>query len=128
MTDQEKRELDVKLATHFWGIKKIYYGEWDEDKSWPLYIPSGKPWRTHKIDAKPIPRFTDSLDACFQLLVPKLMELNKGATVGQDKVGGSYAAIFVPFAEECEIEIDHEETVSLALCLAVEQLIDKEGK
>lgn len=66
-----EQELNIRLATHFLGIKKIYYSEWDTDKSSPMCIPSGKPWRTHQIDARPVPCFTRDIDACFRVLVPK---------------------------------------------------------
>ena len=58
------QELDILVAKELFGIKNIYYEEWDEDKISPHYIPSGKPWRTHQIDSRPLPRVsTDKLDA-----------------------------------------------------------------
>ena len=36
---------------------KIHYGDWDTDHSYGEFIPSGKPWKTHAIDAKPVPNF-----------------------------------------------------------------------
>ena len=75
MNEKSEQELNIKLATHLLGIKKIYYSEWDTDKSYPLYIPSGKPWRTHQIDAARVPDFTQSLNACFKLLLPKITQL-----------------------------------------------------
>lgn len=61
------RQLDLIIADKIFGIKKVYYGEWDTDKSCPEYIPSGKPWRTHQIDAKPIPHFLTNPEACYCL-------------------------------------------------------------
>jgi len=61
------RELDLAIADKIFGIKKVYYSEWDTEKQNPEYIPSGKPWRTHQIDAKPIPHFSASPDANYAL-------------------------------------------------------------
>lgn len=61
------KELDLAIADKIFGIKKVYYGEWDTDKEYPEYIPSGKPWRTHQIDAKPIPHFSTNPDAAYVL-------------------------------------------------------------
>lgn len=61
------RQLDLIIADKIFGIKKVYYSEWDTGKEYPEYIPSGKPWRTHQVDAKPMPHFTTSPDACYCL-------------------------------------------------------------
>ena len=52
------RELDLIVAGKVFGIKKIHYAEYDTEQEYPEYIPSGKPWRTHQIDAKPLPHFS----------------------------------------------------------------------
>jgi len=52
------RELDIVIAAKVFGIKKIYYEEWDTEHDSPMYIYSGKPWRTHQIDATPLPHFS----------------------------------------------------------------------
>jgi len=122
MTDTEKRELDKKLAVHFLGIKKIYYDEeWDTDKINPMYIPSGKPWRTHRIDAKIIPYFTFSFDACIKWIVPKLDYFCLQKEEYGDK--GFYADVSIG---EQYAEYYQGETLALAFCLAVEKLIGKE--
>ena len=124
MTDQEKQKLNEKLAVRFLGIKKIFYGEWDSDKSWPMYIPSGKPWRTHQIDARPVPQFTASLDACFKLLVPKLLEKELSVSITVD-VANSLAIIRDKFDKTPAIwRAAHREHPELAFCLAIEKLID----
>jgi len=76
------REMDLLVAQKIFGIKKIYYEEWDEEKESPMYIPSGKPWRTHKIDAKTLPAFSQYAAPAIQVagqffrckidMVPKL--------------------------------------------------------
>ena len=63
------RKMDLLILEKVWGIKpnKIHYQEWDDKKECPEYIPSGKPWRTHQIDAKPVPYFSTSPGACYEL-------------------------------------------------------------
>ncbi|MHB8084255.1 MAG: hypothetical protein ACYDHZ_00310 [Dehalococcoidia bacterium] len=67
MTPKKINEL---IACKLFGIKKVYYPDWMEGTAyggeWPFYIPSGKPWRTHSIDVKPLPRFTENIAAAFQ--------------------------------------------------------------
>lgn len=60
-------ELDLIIAEQIFGVKKVYYSEWDEKKEYPEYIPSGKPWRTHQIDAKYIPHFSTDPSASYLL-------------------------------------------------------------
>lgn len=129
MTDKTEQELNIKLATHFLGIKKIYYGDWDEDKISPMFIPSSKPWRTHSIDAIPVPNFTSSLDACFRWLTPKIEYVEVvifcDKERGSGKQGLGYSA---QLRDEADNIKGHSpewyETPSLALCLAIEKLID----
>jgi hypothetical protein len=65
------RELDIKILTAVYGIKesKIHYGEEDTNKEWPEFIPSGKPWRTHQIDARPVPYFSTDASATYNLML-----------------------------------------------------------
>ena len=65
-------ELNEKLAK--WAGFKLHYNDWDEERQFPYFIPSGKPWRTHKIDSRPVPNFPEDLNACFKWLVPKLID------------------------------------------------------
>lgn len=73
--------------------------------------------------------FTESLDACFKWLVPKLVDGCTTADITFEFVEGDQWG--------CELEINHyhgmhraaienaeAETPSLALCLAIEKLID----
>jgi hypothetical protein len=64
------RELDIQVLCQLWGIKRdrIFYMDYDEEKHWPQYIPSGKPRRTHEIDAKPVPNFTTDANADYMVL------------------------------------------------------------
>ena len=80
------------------------------------------------------PSFTESLDACFKWLVPKL-DKDYAYVLLQDKSGGQHYWV-------CEIYPDclltrkgyqalsgeTSKTPALALCKAIEKLIDEEGK
>jgi len=82
MIEQECKELNERLAKAV-GIKKIYYEEWDTEHSCPMFIPSGKPWRTHQIDAMPVPKFYLSVDTCIKLIYPIL---HKPVEIGNIKL------------------------------------------
>lgn len=90
-------ELNKKLA------------EWAGVKPHPVY-PTGYDY----------PYFTDSLDACFKWLVPKLesyeLKLNYKKHCAWVKLPTKYT------------EFGMAETPALALCLAIEKLIDKEAR
>lgn len=72
------RKINELIACKLFGIKKVYYPDWIEGKTYggesPMYIPSGKPWKTHSIDAKPLPQCTQNIAAAFQA-VDKLIEM-----------------------------------------------------
>ena len=65
-----------------------------------------------------IPHFTDSLDACFKWLIPKL----DGYTISYSPEKCAHEAI----ARSCNRYFNswHETNPALALCLAIEKLID----
>lgn len=137
MTDQEKRQLDIKLAKYFLNVKRVYYDEeWDAEHHNPMYIPSGKPWRTHEIDSRPIPRFTEYLDACIVLIMPRLFtwSLGKNWEIQGDftmKANGFKASVdLLPVDPDKWDEVEAIEAISetppLAFCLAVEKALDKE--
>lgn len=77
MADEIKAgvELDVQVLRALFGVKRVYcrYGQpWTPDMETPtdraFYIPSGKPWRTHSIDAVPAPRFSTDIDAAWAVV------------------------------------------------------------
>lgn len=49
------RALDLELARVLFGWKPFQL-----DDGWWYYIPSGKPRRTHMIDARPVPRYAET--------------------------------------------------------------------
>lgn len=57
------RETDIKLLQAAFDVGEIYYDAGDAARLWPLYIPSGKPWKTHHADAVLVPRFADDAAA-----------------------------------------------------------------
>ena len=74
-----------------------------------------------------LPNFTESLDACFKWLVPKLFnyELYKGLEPGKPVRGRPTAKVWFSPGEYARA---FEDTQALALCRAIEQLIDNEKK
>lgn len=106
MVDEEK--LDKKLAE--WAGFKRSWSNISRDFAW-----SDSPDGHWLVDAPP--NFTQSLDACFRWLVPKL-----GACSILSYGNGRYgAAIHYPHFE------GDAETPALAFSLAIEQLIDEEA-
>lgn len=67
------RERDIEIAG-LKGIKKIsqsserYETGLDQSDYFLYYIPSGKPWRTHTIDAKLLPHWSTDRDSAWELL------------------------------------------------------------
>jgi len=73
------------------------------------------------------PDFTQSLDACFEWLVPKLdYPLLLSSSIGTDKITRYACLIEVYDVHPTEYSVVSIETPALALCLAIERLIDKE--
>ncbi|MEE4378904.1 MAG: hypothetical protein V2J55_15535 [Candidatus Competibacteraceae bacterium] len=60
------RGLDLQIAEAT-GIK-VYYNDWDVKQEIPLYIPSGKPWKTHSMEARPLPSYYKNYGSAFSLL------------------------------------------------------------
>lgn len=75
MTDEQ---LNRAIAEHIYGKKiKVHFQGYDAERRFPYFIPSGKPWRTHQIDAKPLPDFLAD-PACTVMLMerPGFVSLN----------------------------------------------------
>lgn len=51
-------ELDLLIAENIFGIKHVYYFKYEDGLILYFYIPSGKPWKTHHIDSKPLPSYS----------------------------------------------------------------------
>lgn len=78
------------------------------------------------------PNFTDSLDDCFEWLVPKLEPLGYDLEISNDSEMLGWRVVLRNRHSECSIASPQEsatvETIATALCLAIEQLIDHEVK
>ena len=73
-----------------------------------------------------LPNFTESLDACFEWLVPKLDEIGEHYLVFQRAVWNQPTPKSVTISFVSGRDRDYEgqdETYALALCLAIEKLI-----
>lgn len=112
------KELNIKIAE--WLGYKIFYEEWDSEHKSPMFIPSGKPKRTHMIDAIPVPNFTDSMDACIKWIVPAFIT-KYGKIMFYALLQDIIAHIGL-----CDDEQVGFDCLPLMLCLAVEKLIDSE--
>lgn len=70
-----------------------------------------------------VPNFTQSLDACFKRLVP--VAIDKIMAEQRCSSDVAYAILFKKWLQELELIIPD---AALALCLAIEKLIDEEAK
>jgi hypothetical protein len=65
-------ELNVEVGRVIFGIKRFYSYDgkpWEPGATdWPQFIPSGKPWRTHSIDAVALPRFSEEAGAAWSVV------------------------------------------------------------
>uniref|UniRef100_A0A6H1ZRF0 Phage ABA sandwich domain-containing protein n=1 Tax=viral metagenome TaxID=1070528 RepID=A0A6H1ZRF0_9ZZZZ len=91
-------------------------------------------WYNHALWTSPdgrdftldIPVFTDSLDACFKWLVPKVED--PSISVYKPVLGGNYW-VCVLGEKGCIDNVNASgETPALALCLAIEKLIDSQSR
>lgn len=120
----QREELNKKLLLWVNPKAKFHDTEYGSE-----FIASGKPYRTHSIDYRPLIPFTDSLDACFKWIVPKLegIELKNVNIKRAGNLSGGYCSVRL-FQGSRQYDSGIAETPSLALCLAIEKLIDSEVK
>ena len=141
--DKEVTELNEKLAK--WaGFKHhdvrtchhrhLYYGDgsrWIEQDFW-----TDDYWSFLDCSFPALPNFIESLDSCFKWLVPKLEYLKGyGRIVSLQLISccgdtsGDYGVKIKIYPENKRlVPIQFDSNPALALCRAVEQLIDKEVK
>jgi len=74
--------------------------------------------------------FTHSLDACFEWLVPKVVCTIKWIELKSGDLGHRARIMRLEMYTEPQIEYEgfDRETPALALCKAIEKLIDEEAK
>jgi len=81
----EARRKDGLILTTLWKAEndKPIDIHWNKDEvegtCYPEYIPSGKSWRTHEIDSRPVPHFTTDRNACA-------LVLDKIEKMGDDRI------------------------------------------
>ena len=124
MTEQEKQELNEKLARwagfHKVKLKEVY------DIGYSTLWENGLGYSEGRL-----PNFIQSLDACIKWLVPKIefveVVIFCDGNRGNDKKGIGY---YVQLRDKVENMKGHSlewhEPPALALCLAIEKIIDKE--
>ncbi|HUW46153.1 MAG TPA: hypothetical protein VMW50_10220 [Dehalococcoidia bacterium] len=82
----------------------------------------GDAWLHPDGNEKPLPNFTESLDACFKWLVPNIRySLAK-------RIDNRHESWVNELGHDILTYYAVADTPALALCLAIEKLIDKEGK
>ena len=69
-----------------------------------------------------LPNFTKSLDACFKWLVPKILRLEYSVIITQDL--GRAIGYIRPLQVGRQFDAVDNKNPALALCLAIEKLID----
>jgi len=119
MADQELNEKLAKWA----GF--TYHGEIQS-----LYQHSPYGWLNpnYVYCKEGLPKFTNSLDDCFEWLVPKVKyQLELGVLLNRIH-GKLYACILTTYKGDIAAEPAKHKEPALALCKAIEQIIDKEDK
>lgn len=128
-----EQELNKKLA-EWAGFKRLLRAGSKDRYYWE--IPDGR----QRVEEDFLPDFTQSLDACFKWLVPRLKELcscNNGHSDndlymdlrlcdGQGWTKSGWMCVVRCYRSIASV--DGIESPALALCLAIEKLIDSEAK
>lgn len=121
MTSQEKQKLNEKLA-RWAGFHQTQtsVGTW-----W--HTPNGKSIPNNKR----LPVFTDSLDACFKWLVPKLVQMPNLHIIDYQYIGCCqeikllrHGWLIVLADDEADYSAN-DDYPALTFCLAIEKLIDR---
>ncbi len=117
-------ELDKKLA-EWAGFKKFGW------KNWDLWLkPNEEPPEKLSISGLypnryAIPNFTQSLDTCFKWLVPKVIGDAKYSVIITQNLAQSIGCVR-PLQSGKQYDAVDNHRPALALCLAIEKLIDGE--
>jgi hypothetical protein len=113
-------KLDLKLFTDLFPKVKIFYDEdWDTEHKSPMYIPSGKPKRTHMIDAVLVPRFTTSIAACFTYLIPEMNRRGFTVYIRQER-NNNWNCMFADSGATYDAT---DSQLTMAICLAADKAI-----
>ena len=131
--DKGYDKLNKKLA-EWAGFEYVNEPYW-VFKAHPNYEPFevyGARWVTPdgRAASYKLPDFTNSLDACFKWLVPKLRELKWKLRLGCGDLSGKFHTQLICWEKEYVrqtrpiISVYDKDNPALALCLAIEKLID----
>lgn len=110
-------DLDVLFLEKIEGFprKKTFLTEYSAD---PYYIPSGKPRRTHLIDAKPVPRF--SRDNAVALAVLERFCDRRGGWWSMTRFAGRYIVALhgdqMPIYGQSAATLAHAIVLALLAC------------
>jgi hypothetical protein len=115
---------DNELITKWCGFKIFYDETWDTEHKNPMFIPSGKPKRTHMIDAVMLPDFQNDFNACLQWVVPKL---EKYCTLSFKYYNELWYCGILTHMKNIEVMVTNR-SLSVAFTDAIEKLIDSEEK
>ena len=129
---QHGPDLDVLFLEKVYGFprRKTFLTEYSTD---PYYIPSGKPRRTHLIDARPVPRF--SRDDTVALAALERFCEARGSGWTTSRTPGEYAGRYPDrryyatlHGDEMPVESQHASTLAHAITLAILAALPKEGE
>ena len=108
-----EQELNKKLAEWAGLVENRYTHDWFVEG-----------FEAHSVNIGKLPNFTQSLDACFKWLWRKAIQTL--ADIDLSSIEEAIHKLFYLWATERVIRLNDEP--ALALCLAIEKLIDKEVK
>ncbi len=104
--------IDKRKGLHFEGNAKV--PDWKQPDGQTSWCGSSKGW---------LPDFPHDLNACFKWLVPKLVQVQLVVTPGLRNAASVYVDPHANNQSMFEAEAAH---LALALCRAIEQMIDAE--
>ena len=126
VTQVTMNEQELKRKLLVWA--GFTFGEYDYSSNYELlFYPDGK-----KVFIDSSLDFTNSLDACFKWLVPKLyseLEIDDMEIKTDSRRDGyGYACALFGYTKHLQSHSEYVTSPALALCLVIEKLIDEEGK
>ncbi len=113
------KKLNKKLA-EWAGFRRIPYQDCEDGKAWGY--PDSSEW-DYEWD---LPNFTDSLDACFEWLVPKLEQKGYKYELCATTSPTQHRVAIRDRGFSLVGRLQWNDDPALAFCLAIEKLIDGE--
>jgi hypothetical protein len=124
-------ELEAIIIERIFDVKRSKIRH-ETGSNYQHYVPSGKPWRTHMIDARPVPWFSRDMTAAMQVVEAMAArgfwcQMRTPFRAGAD--GDGYWAGFTPHSTTgWNGRPDHwtsAETLPLAICLAALKAVEE---